>query len=36
MALIADTESLHRRLARRGYEIFRTREYYPGEAAPPA
>ena len=31
MALIADTERLRGRLARRGYEIFRTREYYPGE-----
>ena len=34
MAAIADTGSLHRRLARRGYEIFRTREYYPGERLP--
>ena len=31
MAAIADTERLRGRLARRGYEIFRTREYYPGE-----
>ena len=34
MAAIADTGSLRRRLSRRGYEIFRTREYYPGERMP--
>ena len=34
MQRTAESEGLHKRLSRRGYEIFRTRESYPGERTP--